>query len=166
MNRASSREFARRRRMGNLDGESGSVGRNGQGGDAAGRGHVLAVSRRFYLGAYWGSRTAVFRAVVEKWNTDWAVFTTDEIADMQGDFTGQPFAGWITYLKAAPASIPSGENGVDVAPMEKGTLVIAGPDPLQVAANQIQEAAAYLRGMRETGSWLPSSLPPSTSVLV
>ena len=86
----------------------------------------------------------LFRAVVEEWDPAWALFGTREMRDMQGGFTGKPFAGWLTYIRDAPATLHHTETNIDIVPLGSGTLLVAGADPVQVTTNHIKDAAALL----------------------
>ncbi|MFD2420093.1 Imm52 family immunity protein [Amycolatopsis pigmentata] len=85
---------------------------------------------------------ALFRAVVDEWDPDWAVFASNTMQDMQAD--RRPYVGWLTYLRTERALISKAQAGIEIASLGNGVLLTAGPNPLQVSDNDIKAAEAQL----------------------
>lgn len=68
---------------------------------------------------------AIFNAVVEAWEPDWATWTTHALRNAQGAAAREPVAGWMTYLKApVPVALP----GATSRPLLGGTVITIGQD--------------------------------------
>ena len=85
----------------------------------------------------------VLRAVITIWEPEWASIADTELAAAAGVFRrGIPMVGWLTYVRALVA----GAYGIDIelTPFERGTLLQAPVDPIDLTPVHICAAAALV----------------------
>jgi len=85
----------------------------------------------------------VLRAVVTIWEPEWASIADTELAAAAGVFRrGIPMVGWLTYVRGLVA----GAYGIDIelTPFERGTLLQAPVDPIDLTPVHICAAAALV----------------------
>jgi hypothetical protein len=86
----------------------------------------------------------VFGAIAECWNPDWATFSNSETPRPSGSGYNFRVAGCLTYA-ATDLQAPLGNfPNFDVTRLSNGSLVTAGPDPLQVTETQIAALVEFL----------------------
>lgn len=93
---------------------------------------------------------AIFESLVEIWNPDWAIFATSQMREWQGEYTGKPQAGWLTYLndtRVPSAAIVPGIERIHLGP---GVLFVAGPDPYRPRRNTSMRSPQFCTGMLAT----------------
>ncbi len=80
-----------------------------------------------------GVAEAIFEAVVEAWEPDWATWTSDALRNAQGAAPREPVVGWMTYLTTPVGTdLPS----VPSRSLRSGTVIRIGQD-----VNSAREAA-------------------------
>lgn len=84
---------------------------------------------------------AIFEAVVQAWEPEWATWTTHEWREAQSPAPRQPVIGWFTYL-AAPVSVAL--PGTVSRPVPGGTIITIGQDMSHVAEAVVLDARARL----------------------
>jgi hypothetical protein len=70
-----------------------------------------------------GVAEAIFDAVIEAWEPDWATWTSNALRNMQSAAPREPAVGWMTYL-TAPVGGPL--RGVTSRPLLNGTVITTG----------------------------------------
>lgn len=87
---------------------------------------------------------SIFCSVVEVWNPQWATFANYSMRAAQEGNPGRPVGGWMTYVsevrKPAVAEVP----GLSVEEFSGGTLLTAGPSPLQVSDSHLSSVVGFL----------------------
>lgn len=68
---------------------------------------------------------AIFDAVVDAWEPDWATWTSHTLRDAQGAPLREPVVGWMTYLTPpVSADLP----GARTRPLRRGSAITIGQD--------------------------------------
>jgi hypothetical protein len=87
---------------------------------------------------------AIFYAIVEAWNPQWATFASYSMRAAQGGIQGHPVGGWMTYISGEPRSSAAEISELSVQEFSNGTLVVAGADPLHVSDSQVAAIVRFL----------------------
>ncbi|MGW1199544.1 Imm52 family immunity protein [Streptomyces sp. NPDC002536] len=86
---------------------------------------------------------AVFRSVVGAWDPDWATFASYSMRAAQAAAPGSPVGGWMTYLSGAQELLAVEDREVRIEGFSRGTLLVAGADPLSVSDSQLSAVRQY-----------------------
>ncbi|MEU6641930.1 Imm52 family immunity protein [Saccharomonospora sp. NPDC046836] len=87
----------------------------------------------------------IFETVVDIWGPEWAIFATSKRRDWQGEYTGQPQAGWLTYIADREIAQIEPTPGIERVQLRSGVMIAAGADPLRVTPDHIHAVSAILR---------------------
>lgn len=82
---------------------------------------------------------AIFQAVVEEWEPDWATWTSHALRNAQGAAPREPVVGWMTYLAdPAVADLPGGSS------LLSGSAISVGRDVTDAEERAVKEMRARL----------------------
>lgn len=96
---------------------------------------------------------AIFEAVVDAWQPEWAAWTTAGLRDAQASEPRVPVLGWLTYLRGeAVSELPRGF----ARRISNGTIIQVGQDFAGASESAIGVARQYLQ---RSGVLRPVSLP-------
>ena len=89
-------------------------------------------------------------AIVNAWDPDWAVISSDALRDAQLQTPGWPFVGWLTYFSAARGPIPALPNWARAEYIATGgTLIRIDPFADPLTTSRAKELGSLLA---ETGA--------------
>ncbi|MGQ5652492.1 Imm52 family immunity protein [Streptomyces sp. EKR5.2] len=91
-----------------------------------------------------GIAKSVFCSVVEAWDPQWATFASYSMRAAQEGNPGCPVGGWMTYVSGARKSTAAEVPELSVEEFLGGTLLVAGPNPLQVSDSHLSGVVEFL----------------------
>ena len=84
-------------------------------------------------GLYGGGRLrSGLRSVVECWDPDWAVVTSNSLRNAQGPLPRAPHVGWLTYLSGQIPILENVPHGVLAESLRDGVLISSTQNPQDV----------------------------------
>lgn len=86
---------------------------------------------------------SILAALVDPWQPDWAVCTTNELRTAQTPAPRTPVIGWLTFLGPTRPVPVSMETGV-IEPHGAGHLIMLGAQPDAVTAQDVNQTRALL----------------------